>query len=240
MQSSTVSSAISPASFTTNNSSNNLADVAARVVEEFRHNNDDYDDIFNDHDHHSSEFSAPNNDCNPEHDHDDNENENDDEFEFAVVRTDVNNLRIIPQYPLFDRNLLLDVDPNLIHFVNDTTEIVRLPLHKLFNEEREFTSSESTSSESDDLDGVNPNTYCVWKPPEKSTSSRRWKIRDILFRSNSDSKTTSFGKKNDENSDGAVKSESRGSRRRLYLPFRQALVDSFSNVSQSNRNLRPF
>lgn len=300
MHSSTVIG-ISP-SFTSH-SSTNLADVAARVVEEFRHENgDDYDDIFNfngyDHDYDGSQFTVPADDkadanTPSEKLKDENSDTDDDEFEFAVVSSDVNSADEIfsqghglPRYPLFDRSLLLDVDPNLIKVVNGSTDckpslVVRLPLRKLLSEERDFSSW--SSSEADDLDGVNPGTYCVWKPKAESpgrckksnstsNSSRRWKFRDILYRSNSDSKESPFlffkptnKKINNEKvkkveksakvasavGDGgsavapkekhpANKAENGGSRRRSYLPSGQALVGAFTNVSRSNRNLRPF
>ncbi|KAI3759388.1 hypothetical protein L6452_07164 [Arctium lappa] len=308
MKSSTVIG-ISP-SFTSH-SSTNLADVAARVVEEFRHENgDDYDDIFNfngyDHDYDDSQFAVPADEkpdtntppqkLKDENSDTDNDDDDDDEFEFAVVSSHVNSSdqifsqgHISPRYPLFDRSLLLDhVDPNLVTVVNGSPEtdpkpslVVRLPLRKLFSEERDFSSM--SSSEADELDGANPGTYCVWKPksesPEKckksnsvGNSSRRWKFRDILYRSNSDGKDSPFlffkplistnKKINNEKvkkveksakvasavgdggsavaPDPANKAENGGSRRRSYLPSGQALVGAFTNVSRSNRNLRPF
>lgn len=304
MKSSTVIG-ISP-SFTSH-SSTNLADVAARVVQEFRHENgDDYDDIFNfngyDHDYDGSQFDVPADDKADTNtpseklkDENSDTDDDDDEFEFAVVSSHVNSAdeifsqgHISPRYPLFDRSLLLDVDPNLIEVVNGSAEsdckpslVVRLPLRKLFSEERDFSSW--SSSEADDLDGVNPGTYCVWKPKAESpgrckksnstgNSSRRWKFRDILYRSNSDSKESPFllfkplistnRKINNEKVKKVEKSakvasavgdggsavapkekdptENGGSRRRSYLPSGQALVGAFTNVSRSNRNLRPF
>ncbi|KAI3765829.1 hypothetical protein L2E82_15874 [Cichorium intybus] len=217
MQSSTLIG-VSP-SFTSHSSSN-LADVAARVVQEFRHENgDDYDDIFNftDYDYGKSDEKADTN--TPPEKLKDEKDCDDDEFEFAVVCTDVDSSSISadaifsqghiwPRYPLFDTRLLLDVDPNLIKDVNGSAEseckpslVVRLPLRKLFSEERDF--AEWPSSEAEELDEVTPGTYCVWKPkPESSerckksnstgNSSRRWKFRDILYRSNSDGKETPF------------------------------------------------
>lgn len=83
----------------------------------------------------------------------------------------------------------------------------RLPLGKLMSEERETSVSYScSSSEADDLDNLPPGTYCVWtpKPSKKESqspgrsckkshstgSSKRWKFRDLLYRSNSDGKDT--------------------------------------------------
>lgn len=249
MQSTTLTT-LSP-SFTSH-SSNNLADVAARVIEELRHEN--HDDIFNFNDH--DDHNTNDNNCNNIDDTDD--------FEFAVVNLSsissndqiISHGHILPHYPLFDTSLLSDVDPNLIPIVTNRTMetdrtpslVVRLPLMQLFNEERDF------AVETDDLAGITPETYCLWKPKpeslEKCNSSRRWKFRDILYRSKSDrDKTTPFlffkplistnkkvhneKVKNVEKTDGvpAVK------RRRSYG---QALVGALTNVSQSNRNLRPF
>ncbi|KAK9090421.1 hypothetical protein Sjap_023598 [Stephania japonica] len=89
----------------------------------------------------------------------------------------------------------------------------RNPLRKLFNEER--VSSSWTSSDFDDLESIPRETYCVWVPKtsyqtESSSSSSsshsltstsdqckkssstgtatRWKLRDLIRRSNSDGK----------------------------------------------------
>ncbi|PWA60124.1 hypothetical protein CTI12_AA385580 [Artemisia annua] len=214
MHSSKLTEIISP-SFTSH-SSNNLADVAARVISEFRqNNNNEYDHIFN--------FSN----SNPQHENNDvdgNDSDNDkhdEEFEFAIMHESSNSSChqhiLQPQYPLFDTSLLLTVDPSLLKLVTHTVDIhrinrtkslvVRLPLIKLFNEDRDFMSSEA---DDDDLEGVTPGTYCVWKPKANSqekcssgNSSRRWKLRDIL-------------------------------------PSSQGLLGAFTTVSWSNRNLRPF
>lgn len=188
MQSNSLSS-ISP-SFTSH-SSNNLADIAARVVQEFHNENtyDDDDDIYTFHDH----LNHQNNNNNQQESLSDEEE--DEEFEFAISADDIIfNGEIFPRYPLFDRSLLSD------DVVTDKSKRVRQPLRKLFIQERETASS--SSSESDDLDGVSPETYCIWKPKEESckksnstgNSSKRWKFRNFLHRSNSDIHMTSAGK----------------------------------------------
>ncbi|GJV50424.1 hypothetical protein Tco_1440636 [Tanacetum coccineum] len=208
MQSSTLTE-ISP-SFTSH-SSNSLADVAARVISEYRQNNNDYDHIFN--------FKNSNPQKHYNEDGNDNDNDNDEEFEFAIAHENSSSSChddhiLSPQYPLFDTSLLLTVDPNLLKLVtvdiNRTKSlVVRLPLIKLFNEDRDFVSSEAD----DDLEGLTPGTYCVWKPKTISqekcssrNSSRRWKLRDVL----------------------------------AILPSSQGLLGAFTTVSWSNRNLRPF
>ncbi|KAL9391476.1 hypothetical protein Peur_015396 [Populus x canadensis] len=77
----------------------------------------------------------------------------------------------------------------------------RLPLRKLFYEDRETFSC--SSSEADDIDSLEPGSYCVWTPKKeegslgsckKSSStgsnSKRWKFKDFIHRSNSDGKDT--------------------------------------------------
>ncbi|KAI7736598.1 hypothetical protein M8C21_028077 [Ambrosia artemisiifolia] len=204
---------ISP-SFTGNSSNNNLADIAARVVEEFRNENgfedDDDQDIYN--------FVTHDVNQNFE----ENDEEEDKEFEFAVVcrsnpnySSHVSADEIVPKYPLFDRSLLLnnDVNDDVVsdklksdnnnNNTNNNNIIsvsVRQPLGKLFREERETTPLSSEGG-GDNLDGVIPGTYCIWKPkvesPEKckksnstGNSSKRWRFRNLLQRSNSDGNMT--------------------------------------------------
>lgn len=211
-------------------SSNNIADIADRVVQQLRienglHDNDEFN--FSDDQIPVNISEAKSSTCS------DITKENDElEFEFPVVCRDSDHLspvvtvddvitddQISPKYPFFDRTLLLDVDSCSGKEVN-TSEIVpepdpapvqnptRLSLAKLFSEDRDSPSSTS-SSESDDLEGVTPGTYCVWKPEiqpqpkpqpqprgkhKKSNSisiatgntSKRWKVRDLLKRSYSD------------------------------------------------------
>ncbi|XP_021984032.2 uncharacterized protein LOC110879809 [Helianthus annuus] len=299
MHSSSSVTTVSP-SFTAHSStSNNLADVAARVVEEFRlENGDEYDDIFNSNDHSfgydNTEFSVTadvNADAviNPDktkdnNTHDSVHDDDEDDFEFAVVCNDVNSSSISTNeifYPLFDRSLLLDVDPDQTNAVNSTAETdckplgpLRLPLSKLFSEDRDFGSS--SSSEADELDGITPGTYCVWKPkkpqsPERckksnstGNSSRRWKFRDILYRSNSESKESPFlffkpsiatnskkissdklkkieKREKEAATDGApAVTPEKHDRRQSYLPSGEALATAFTTVSRSNRTLHIF
>lgn len=126
------------------------------------------------------------------------------------------NGQIKPLYPLFNRDLLFhnydhqnNAAPAPAPSSTTTTgrSSNRLPLGKLMSEERETSVSYScSSSEADDLDNLPPGTYCVWtpKPSKKESqspgrsckkshstgSSKRWKFRDLLYRSNSDGKDT--------------------------------------------------
>ncbi|KAL6960596.1 hypothetical protein U1Q18_038360 [Sarracenia purpurea var. burkii] len=134
--------------------------------------------------------------------------DNDDDFEFALVRSnrDVTADEIFRGgevrqiFPVFSRDILYNDD----HDRDDTADVstLRLPLKKLFIENREERDPpSSSSSEADELEGIAPGTYCVWKPElveaspsrcKKSSStgsaSKRWKIRDLLRRSNSEGK----------------------------------------------------
>ncbi|XP_055804438.1 uncharacterized protein LOC129873380 [Solanum dulcamara] len=113
---------------------------------------------------------------------------------------------IQPIYPVFNRDLLLNDVPygvdrggvNGESSENDNCS-VQVSLKDLFLEEREPPSS--SSSEVDELESVPPGTYCVWKPKitepspsrcKKSNSTgsafKRWNIRDLMRRSNSEGK----------------------------------------------------
>ncbi|KAJ7956244.1 DUF1645 family protein [Quillaja saponaria] len=207
---------VSPSPSFNSYSSGKLAEIAARVIEEFRRDSDDA--LFKD--------SWENE--NRVHGNDDVE-EDDDDFEFAFVSRESDsspiaadeifyNGQIKPTYPIFDLSLLDgadgivcrkndDVDAgSVISKETSTVRGRRLPLRKLMFEERETESVSSSTSETDDndLDGVPAGTYCVWNPKSaaidspgrsckksKSTgsSSKRWKLRDLLLkRSQSDGK----------------------------------------------------
>ncbi|PQQ16453.1 uncharacterized protein Pyn_01594 [Prunus yedoensis var. nudiflora] len=141
------------------------------------------------------------------------------EFEFAFVGRDTHtspisadeifsNGQIRPVYPLFDQDLLKEhngvVSPKKVNGDADavdknnskaatTPKQRRLPLRMLMIEEERETAS-CSSSEADDLENLPPGTYCVWAPPKTKSSSagssKRWKFRDLLYRSSSDGKET--------------------------------------------------
>ncbi|KAF9625534.1 hypothetical protein IFM89_023845 [Coptis chinensis] len=184
-------------------SSKRFAEIAAKVTEEF---SDQLEEL-------GLEEEAVRNREEEEKrtESDDGEEEEDDDFEFAVLCRDPNtspisadeifsNGQIKPIYPVFNRDLLFaGGQDDFTKLQNGTT--VRLPLRKLLTEERDPTAS-SSSSEADELEALPDGTYCVWTPkpvqgsPElrkksKSTgSSKRWRFRDLLHRSNSDGKDT--------------------------------------------------
>ncbi|PIA61972.1 hypothetical protein AQUCO_00200159v1 [Aquilegia coerulea] len=149
-------------------------------------------------------------DCSDDDDEDDDE-EDDDDFEFAVLTRDpesspisadeiFSNGQIKPIYPVFNRDLLFAGGQDDFTKLQSGSTI-RFPLKKLLIEEREPSSS-SSSSESDELETLPEGTYCVWTPkPVKESpemckksnstgSSKRWRFRDLLHRSNSDGKDT--------------------------------------------------
>ncbi|XVF09289.1 hypothetical protein REPUB_Repub07fG0079900 [Reevesia pubescens] len=269
-------------------SSGRLAEIAARVVEEFRQESCSQDDIYE---------TWPQQKQLQQEVIEEEDNEGDD-FEFAFVCREPEtspisadqifyNGKIRPIYPLFDTNLL-NHDHQTPDGKNvDSTSRVskprphRLPLRKLMSEEREITSG--SSLEADELDGVTPGTYCVWAPKGGSSrkiekespgrrkksnstgSSKRWKLRDLLYRSNSEGKdlfnllapskrdkTSNFdGNKGMEILEKFKEAEEHcgsdidmkpaaGEKRSSVLPYRQDLVGIISNFNGLSRNLHPF
>ncbi|KAG7019821.1 hypothetical protein SDJN02_18784, partial [Cucurbita argyrosperma subsp. argyrosperma] len=210
-------------------SSGRFAEIAARVVEEFRKESDSDTDIFDWKNDAASSFQhgTEPEEFNLAPIHDGNggtesvvDEIGDDEFEFSVAPTEPQavtisaedifyNGQIRPIYPVINTNLLLSssiIDKNRNVDGEDDDGNLKKPkpkrvhrpsLGKLMSEERETNSC--SSSEADELDGVLPGTFCVWSPKEslerckKSNSmgsSKRWKLRDLLYRSNSDGKDT--------------------------------------------------
>lgn len=145
--------------------------------------------------------AAPEHHCGAEDDDDDRC----EDFEFAFVIKDLesgpaitadeifSNGQIRPVYPVFKRDLLLANSGGTM-----TEQAARPPLRKLLIKER--NASSSASSPMDELDGIPPESYCMWMPvssvpsPARSKKSRstglsfRWRIRDLLGRSHSDGK----------------------------------------------------
>lgn len=204
---------VSPSPSFSSYSSETLAEIAARVINELRrdpHSVPDDDALFQPWEN-DNNFVTQNDDT----------NENDDdssEFEFAFVSTEqitspvsaddiFYNGQIKPMYPIFDRSLLFHAPAPLNDAVtsasdvpnkNEATRRRRLPLRKLMFEEGETASCSSSTDESVDLEGVTEGSYCVWNPNsvgmerKKSNStgsgSKRWKLRNLLPRSHSDGK----------------------------------------------------
>ncbi|KAK7330488.1 hypothetical protein VNO77_24683 [Canavalia gladiata] len=167
-------------------SSDNFAQIAARVVHELR-----TDTLLD------STQEENDNNLTPQP----NDDLVVDDFEFSFVSRHPDsspvsaddifyNGQIRPTYPTFHTKLLNDAETQPLG-----PRPRRLPLRKLMFEEQE------TVNNSNELDGVAPGTYCVWTPPCKakkssstgSSSSKRWKLRDLLLlRSHSDGKKDSL------------------------------------------------
>ncbi|KAL3642365.1 hypothetical protein CASFOL_013180 [Castilleja foliolosa] len=190
-------------------SNTRLAGIAAQVVEEFG-SEEYYDEFYFEREENNTSFAEK-----ETGDGSVKSGEDDGEFEFAVVNRDSElpspvsadeifcNGQIRPVYPVLNRDLFVNKRNGFEKGkVDDVVPTVRLPLRKLFIEERETsmtTTSSSFSSEEDDLEGVPAEMYCVWRPKaaeeengrcKKSNStgsnSKRWKFRDLLQRSASD------------------------------------------------------
>lgn len=239
-----------------------------------------------------SEVKSGNDDEDVKEDEVDGDGDGDDDSEFAFVWREPEtspisadeifyNGQIRPVFPIFNRDLLLGEGQNQEVSVKPPTPAsIRRPLRKLLIEERGTGSC--SSSEADELEGVPPGTYCVWTPKAAESpparcrksnstgSSKRWKFRDFLHRSNSDGKDTfvfltpnsSMKKKAEkeapsgagkpkpkavagENATSANRknntaAKKEGDRRRSFLPYRQDLVGFFANVNGLSRNLHPF
>lgn len=112
--------------------------------------------------------------------------------------------KIHPIFPIFNRDLLIDDDDEQITNRDSVSQTLRLPLKKFFLDETEATSC-SSSSDADELESIAPGTYCVWRPNlvdkspsrcKKSSStgsiSKRWNLRHLLRRSNSEGKESPY------------------------------------------------
>lgn len=250
---------------------NNLAEIAARVVEKFTAENEI-----------DSEFSFK------YENHENQVNEyDDDNSDFAFVTAGSDQFSPISAdeifyngqiRPIFNRDLLLNDTGCNSEKVSTPRKSNRVSLRKLFIEDREIASS-SSSSEVDDLEGITPGTYCVWRPKsaeespselcKKSnstgSSTKRWKLRDFIHRSNSEGKetfvflTTPFKKREEKTESTRIDSakitgkvsavegfpalrysENGKDKRKSYLPYRQDLVSFLGNVNALNRNLQHF
>ncbi|KAL1541492.1 hypothetical protein AAHA92_25704 [Salvia divinorum] len=193
-------------------SNSKVAEIAARVVEEFS-SLELYDDEYY-FEEIRSEGGANSNyvEC-VESEGENRVEDASEEFEFAFVTRDselpspisadeiFHNGQI---RPVFNRGLCLQ---SLRENGLEKGGKVRLPLKKLFNEERETamtmkTTSSCSSSEAGELDGVSAELYCVWRPAEgrckKSSSagsnSKRWKlkVKELLNRSHSEGSNEDF------------------------------------------------
>ncbi|GMH01280.1 hypothetical protein Nepgr_003119 [Nepenthes gracilis] len=169
-----------------------LAEIAARVVDEFKE--EEYDDVFySTTDTYTTVDETPGQQQSEEKDKGGERNdvveeeingdeEDKSEFEFVVLGRDEGSSlisadeifydgQIRPIFPIFNTDLVYGTADWNPEPQNDrgresrppNKETIRLPLKKLLIEERE-TATSSSSSEADDLENVPPGTYCVWTP----------------------------------------------------------------------------
>ncbi|TKY63238.1 hypothetical protein E2542_SST13107 [Spatholobus suberectus] len=131
--------------------------------------------------------------------------QNDDtDFEFAAFRDKA--FFDDDAFPLFNQDLLRDHRNSVAGGRGFNSAVLKFPIttgdvRRSEHDPPQAPSSES-SSEADELEGVPAGTYCVWTPnspqasPGKckksnstgSSSSRKWKLLDLLRRSNSEGK----------------------------------------------------
>ncbi|KAL6187069.1 hypothetical protein ACLB2K_043184 [Fragaria x ananassa] len=137
------------------------------------------------------------------------EEEEEEEFSFFCTNPDGSPIsaddvfqdgQIRPVYPIFNRDLLFaDAYDGDSSRRDDASASLRPPLKKLFFEDRDAPSS--SASESDELEAVPEGSYCEWSKNAKEVSpelrnnksnstgsSKLWRIRDLVPRSNSDGK----------------------------------------------------
>ncbi|PRQ41148.1 hypothetical protein RchiOBHm_Chr4g0443781 [Rosa chinensis] len=140
------------------------------------------------------------------------EEEEEEEFSFFCTNPDGSPIsaddafqdgQIRPVYPIFNRDLLFadayDGGSSSRQKEASSSSSLRPPLKKLFFEDRDAPSS--SASESDELEAVPEGSYCEWSKNAKEVSpelrnnksnstgsSKLWRIRDLVPRSNSDGK----------------------------------------------------
>ncbi|GJT02451.1 reverse transcriptase domain-containing protein [Tanacetum coccineum] len=211
-------------------------------------------------------------------------NEDDFEFSFEEVISSHKDMdsKSGPVFPIFSRDLdseVISKDEKI-----DVSVSIITPLRKLFIDE-EFVSSSYSLSESEEansdneLENIPSETFCVWRPKTESGSSspamtkckkssstgsgsKRWCIRYLLKRSNSEGeqqpKVSLISKQ--KRSSGEVskdvarlkgktpahelfyvqrRAENEIVKRKSFLPYRQDLVGLFGNVNRTGK-MPPF
>lgn len=201
------------------------------------------------------------------------------DFEFSLVLGDehvsaedtASEGRLV--FPLFNRDLLIkdEADREAVAKVDDEEDACSASLGKLFINEREESAS-SSSSEVYESESEAPGVFCAWRPKmdigssplskcKKSSStgsgSKRWRIRDLLRRSNSEGKEpmvlltpkkVEIPKQKKNSGEVSIvsgkskpsihelfyvqqRAKREGGKRKSYLPYRQGLVGFFTNVN---------
>ncbi|KAK7381401.1 hypothetical protein VNO78_34063 [Psophocarpus tetragonolobus] len=131
--------------------------------------------------------------------------QNDADFEFVAFRKVADGVLLdatSPAFPIFDRDVLAAPTQSdgggRISTEEDDVAAIQITLGKLLMDD---SPSCSSSEVEDELENVPPGTYCVWTPKKASpaatpcrksrstgSSSKRWKLLDLLRRSNSEGK----------------------------------------------------
>lgn len=113
-----------------------------------------------------------------------------------------------PVFPVFDRDLLTEDESGRDSNAEEDAIALQFPMRKLLIDDEDQARGDrdppsSSSSDVDDLESVPPGTYCVWTPKSataspstckkskstgSSSSSKRWKLLNLMRRSNSDGK----------------------------------------------------
>ncbi|GJY20171.1 reverse transcriptase domain-containing protein [Tanacetum coccineum] len=204
------------------------------------------------------------------------------EFSFEEVSHKDMDSKSWQVYPVFNRDL--DDEVKSKDEKIDVSVSITSPLRKLFVDE-EFVSSSYSSSESEEADSDNElenipsGTFCVWRPKAESGSSspamtkckkssstgsgsKRWSIRYLLKRSNSEGKQQPMVSliSKQKRSSGEVpkdvarlkgktpahemfyvqrRAEKEIVNKKSFLPYRQNLVGLFGNVNGMGKML-PF
>ena len=137
--------------------------------------------------------------------------ENDTDFEFVAFRKVADGVFVdnnaTPAFPIFDRDLATAAEEDSgegkrrASGEEDDVAAIQITLGKLLMDDS--SPSCSSSVVEDELENVPPGTYCVWTPRKASpapatpcrkskstgsSSSKRWKLLDLLRRSNSEGK----------------------------------------------------
>ncbi|XP_071694649.1 uncharacterized protein [Rutidosis leptorrhynchoides] len=169
----------------------------------------------------------------------------DEDFEFSSIDS-----QSWTVFPVFNRDLIINDE-------NDVSVSIISPLRNLFIEDREGSeeSPSYTSSETDELETVASGTFCVRRPKCKksnstgsSSGSKKWTIRYLLRRSNSDGKKQPVSLSHVEKQNPINRrlkaqtpvhelfyvqrrAENEAGKRKSYLPYRRDLVGLFGNVN---------
>ncbi|XP_010483990.1 PREDICTED: probable membrane-associated kinase regulator 1 [Camelina sativa] len=252
-------------SFGSFSSTVDLAAIAARVVEEFRDQED-----------------TPRPSDSPE------DNEDDDNSEFAFdCPSHVCSQPLATADEIFFNGQIRPLNPygsNAPAKSQPTPRHRRPALRKLMSEElRDPTAASNSSSEAEeDLNGVPPETYCVWTPKQPSSGddgddlkglssspsqskiksnsagfSKRWKLRNLLYvRSSSEGNeklvfpapVKKIDEKEEEEEEevsskvvaGEGGREREETKRQTNLPYRKDMIGILRNVNGLSRHLRPF